>query len=240
VGVVLALFVLPRAGTQTATPRVGTAAPTAVAGQGPPAGTPAGGTAPQSSGLALRTVLDERFASNQRNWPNNPQSTAWFADGAYRLYARRPGDFVAIGVPGIGPLRDVAVTATFRKVGGPPGGGYGIIVRDQGPGPRDGVNQLGRFYIFEVGDRGEFGIWRRDGDRWIDIVPWTRSEAVRPGGEPNQLEVLAFGSQLAFTVNGTRVATQTDATLTEGTVGIFVGGDLNEVVIERLHIIAPS
>jgi hypothetical protein len=102
------------------------------------------------------------------------------------------------------------------------------------------VNQAGRYYVFEVGDRGEVGIWRRDNDRWVDILPWTKSEAVRAGGEANQIEVVAYGPQLAFTVNGTRVATQTDNTLTEGTVGVFAGGDGNEAVVDRFAAIAPS
>lgn len=192
------------------------------------------------SGLPVGTILDEHFATNERRWPDDPQSAAWLAGGAYRLFARRPGDFVAIGVPGLWPLRDVAANATFRKLGGPPGGGYGIIVRDQGPGPRDGLNQVGRFYVLEVGDRGEFGIWRRDLDRWIEIVPWTRTDAVHPGSEPNEVEVLALGSRLVLAANGTRLAMHEDATLSVGTVGIFVGGDLNEVALERLEIIALS
>jgi hypothetical protein len=214
---------------------------TGTAGPGLTPATPgAVGTVPGAA-LNLRTLIDERFGTNQRNWPNNPQSTAWLAsDGTYHLAARQPGQFVAVGAPGVAPVRDVAVTATFRKVGGPPGGGYGVIVRDQGPGPRDGVNQAGRYYVFEVGDRGEVGIWRRENDRWADILAWTKSEAVRTGGEPNQIEVIAYGPQLAFTVNGTRVATQTDNTLTEGTVGVFAGGDGNEAVVDRFAAIAPS
>ena len=41
-------------------------------------------------------MFDERFASNQRNWPNDPQSTAWLAEGTYRLLVRHPGQLVAI------------------------------------------------------------------------------------------------------------------------------------------------
>jgi len=70
----------------------------------------------------------------------------------------------AVGVL-TGQLRDVLVTATFHKADGPPGGGYGIIVRDQGPGSRDGLNQGGHYYVLEVGDSGEVGIWRRDEDQ---------------------------------------------------------------------------
>ncbi|MBA2527863.1 MAG: hypothetical protein H0V18_19090 [Pyrinomonadaceae bacterium] len=188
----------------------------------------------------LRTVLEERFTDNRRGWPHDPQATAWFANGAYRLAVREPRRFVAVGAPIVGPLRDVVVTGTFRKVGGGPGGGYGLIVRDQGPGPRDGINQGGRYYVFEVGDRGELGIWRRDDDHWVDIVSWTSSEIVRPGGATNVLTVQAVGHQLTFLVNGTSVASVVDSVLAEGAVGIFAGGDLNEVVIDRFVVQVPS
>ncbi len=136
-------------------------------------------------------------------------------------------------------LTDGVVTASFRKVGGPPGGGYGIIVRDAGPGPRDGINQRGRYYVLEVGDRGEFGIWRREDDRWVDIIPWTRSGAVRPGGEPNRLSVAAAGTRLVFAVNGAQIAEVTDAAITQGGVGLFAGGDLNDVLVEQVVVSPP-
>jgi hypothetical protein len=187
-----------------------------------------------------RTILTEDFADNSRGWPDDPQATAWVADGGYHLSARHPDRFVAIGAPLTESLRDVIMTATFRKVGGPPGGGYGLIVRDQGPGPRDGITQGGRYYVLEAGDRGELGIWRRDGDRWIELLPWTASAAVRPGDVANELTVQAIGPRLSFVVNGADVASLEDPTLEDGSVGIFVGGDLNEVVLERLIVQTPN
>jgi LPXTG-site transpeptidase (sortase) family protein len=189
---------------------------------------------------ALRTVLDERFADNRRSWPSDPRATAWIADSAYRLFARQPSRFVAVGAPVAEPLRDVVVTGTFRKVGGPPGGGYGLIVRDRTPRRRDGVDQGGRYYVLEAGDRGELGIWRREGDHWVDLVPWSPSAAVRPGDAPNELTVRAFGQEITFLVNGIEVARQADATLPEGGVGIFVGGDFNEVAVDRLVVQVPN
>jgi hypothetical protein len=79
-------------------------------------------------------------------------------------------------------------------------------------------------------------VWRREGDRWIDLVPWTRSDAVRPGGSPNDLMVQAVGSELSFLVNGVRVATVSDTTLPDGGVGVFVGGDFNEVALDHFAV----
>jgi hypothetical protein len=189
---------------------------------------------------ALRTLFDERFADNRRGWPSNPQSTGWLADNAYWLLARQASQFVALGAPLTGSLRDVVVTASFRKVGGPPGGGYGVIVRDQGPGPRDGSSQSGRYYVLETSDRGEVGAWRRENDRWIDLLPWTGSETVRQGAGTNQLTVQAIGQRLTFIVNGTQVASIADDVLAEGGVGVFVGGDFNEVALESFRVEVPQ
>src|SRR5437588_481812 len=71
----------------------------------------------------LRVLLDERYTS-------------------YRLATSEVGQFVAVGIPRAQALGDTVVTGVFHKVGGPPGGGYGLILRDQNPGARDGRNQF--------------------------------------------------------------------------------------------------
>jgi hypothetical protein len=153
-----------------------------------------------------------------------------------RLTADQPGKFVALGAPFGRDLRDVTVSATFRKVGGPPGGGYGLILRDQGPGPRDGQNQTGDFYVLGVGDRGELGMWRRVEDAWIDLLPWTASDAVRPGGAANEITARAQGPRLTLLVNGVEVASELDDTLRQGGVGVFAGGDGNDVMFEGFGV----
>jgi hypothetical protein len=102
--------------------------------------------------------------------------------------------------------------------------------------PLDGVSQGGRYYVLEVGDRGEVGAWRRDDDHWVDLVPWTRSEVVHPGAAPNDLQVIVQGPQLRFLVNNSEVFNVSDGALKQGGVGLFVGGDLNEVVGERFSV----
>jgi hypothetical protein len=143
-------------------------------------------------------------------------------------------------VPGQTDLADVFVSATFRKTAGPSGGGYGLIVRDQQPASRNGVDQSGSYYVFEVSDRGEFGVWQRDGNRWIDLVPWTASTAVRTGGAENQLAVAVVGESMTFLINGTPVTTQSDTKLKSGGVGIFAGGDGDQFLLDRLTVRAPK
>jgi hypothetical protein len=169
-------------------------------------------------------------------WPHSRNGNAWFEDGTYRLSAHQPGAFVAIRAPLGSKMSDVRVSATFRKLGGPPGGGFGLIVRDQGTGGGDGIDQRGRFYVLEVGDKGEIGVWRRDDDRWIDLVAWTPSSAVRPGNAENVVVAHAIGTRLTLLVNDVQVAEVEDAALADGAVGMFTGGDSNVVAVSRFRV----
>jgi len=185
-----------------------------------------------------RVLIAQRLGDPLPNWPNHVGGTAWFGDGGYHLLAREPGQFVAVGVPLAQPVSSATLTAEFQKVGGPAGGGYGLIVRDQSPASeRDGLNQVGQYMVLEVGDRGDVGIWRRNETRWVDVLPWTHSDLVHTDRGLNALVVMLHGNTLRFEVNGEAVADLTyDGVPPQGGVGIFVGGDLNEVVLEWLRI----
>jgi hypothetical protein len=183
-----------------------------------------------------QVLFGQRLVSPVPNWPNNPDGTAWYGSDGYRLYARQSGRFVAVGLPL--SLSSAVLTAQFHKVGGPGGGGYGLIVRDQGSSAeRDGRNQAGQYMVLEVGDRGDAGIWQRNEARWIDVMPWTHSDAVHLDRESNSLVVTVRGNVLRFEVNGQVLADLTyDGIPPQGGVGVFVGGDLNEVVLDSLRI----
>jgi hypothetical protein len=199
-------------------------------------------TAPITTGAAGSTIFDEDFsASTPHTWPNDPRGNARLTDKSYRLAPTQVGQFVAIPAPMTtgDPPQDVIVNATFRKLGGPAGGGYGIVLRDQGPASRDGSSQDGRYYVLEVGDRGEVGMWRRDGDHWVDLMPWQKSEAVKPGLAANELTARATGSRLSLSVNGKEVAVRTDATYASGPPGVFAGGDGNQVAVEHFSVQTP-
>lgn len=194
--------------------------------------------APTLAAIANQLIAVRFAAAPVDNWLENGAYAGW-SNGAYRMRAKDADRFVAVGVPVSQDFSDVIVSATFRKTGGPPGGGYGLIVRANGPGALDGVSQELDGYVLEAGDRGEFGVWRRDGDHWVDLVPWTQSSSVRSGGSPNDLSVKAIGSQLTFTVNDAVLATVDDDTIDTGRVGLFVGGDDNSVALDNFSIELP-
>jgi hypothetical protein len=217
------------------------AAPSAPAPVAPaPAPAPVASAPAAASGPTLHVVRDEDFSSLRQGWVDGTPFT-WLDTLGYHLAARVPTHFVAVGSPGREVLGDTVVSATFHKVGGPAGGGYGLILRDQNPEQRDGADQGGRYYVLEASDVGDVGIWRRENDHWVDLVPWQRAgAAMHPGTASNTLTAQAIGSHLSLIVNGVTVASVDDASLTAGSVGLFAGGDGNEVVVESLRVQAAD
>jgi hypothetical protein len=224
----------PTVAAPTAVPA---AAPTLAPAQPTVAAQPTPSLAPTPSGP--QTVFDERFTSNARNWPSDPQGPAVLSNGTYQISTRQAGQFVAIAAPVPNIFDDVIVSARFHKVGGPLGGGYGVIIRDQGPGPRDGLNQSGNYYVGEIGDKGEVGMWRRSDETWVDLLPWQHSDLVRPDTGTNDISLRAIGNRLTLIVNGSEVASVTDDVLATGAVGVFVGGDGNQVALEQYSVQTP-
>src|SRR5438874_4941159 len=199
-----------------------------------PQATVAPTVAAQASVATSRTLLDEGFSTGAPGWPNAATTSAWWDSLGYHLEPRLAGQHVAIVAPGNPPPANIEVTGLFHKSGGPNGGGYGLILRAQGP--LDGNNQGGRYYVFEVGDRGEVGAWRRDNDRWVDLVPWTKSAAVFAGGAANRFDVRATGSQFTFSVHDIPVAQVTDDTLAACAIGVFAGVHGTHVQVDRFTV----
>lgn len=184
----------------------------------------------------FRVALDDRFDAPKLAWPSDPLIIARRIATGYRITPRLDSDFVAIGAPLGEAFRDVLVGATFRKLGGPENGVYGLLLRDRGPMPRDGRNQTGRFYLGQIDGRGAVSIWRREQDLWFELAAWTQVDAVHTGEASNDVTFESVGGRLTLTVNGQTAATTDDAVLDQGGVGLFVAGGGNDVLIERFVV----
>ncbi|MGI9145011.1 MAG: hypothetical protein ACR2IK_00425 [Chloroflexota bacterium] len=78
---------------------------------------------------------------------------------------------------------------------------------------------------------------------WTDLVPWTPSSTVHAAAVPNELSVQIVDGELTFFVNAEPVARLSSvkiATKPPGRVGIFTGGDLDEVLVTRFRVAALS
>jgi hypothetical protein len=100
------------------------------------------------------------------------------------------------------------------------GDGTVFIAARMGKLVRSGSNEWYPGYRFGYCEGGEFAVIRinADGSR-TPLQDWTVSGIINPHGW-NTLRVVAKGSSLTFSINGTQVAAVTDTTFSRGFVGI--------------------
>jgi hypothetical protein len=112
--------------------------------------------------------------------------------------------------------RNVAVQATVQQTKGQPGNGFGVMCR---------ADASGNGYYFLISSGGYFSI-RNATDAQNDpiaLVDWQRSDAIRQGGEPNELLAVCVNDYLTFSVNGRFLAEVGDDTHNAGELGVALG-----------------
>jgi hypothetical protein len=75
-------------------------------------------------------------------------------------------------------------------------------------------------------------------EKWTELIPYTKSSAVKPGTVGNRLKIVAQGDQLAFYVNGEFLNRITHSELRSGKVGLLIdNGEANgKVAFDNLSI----
>ena len=127
------------------------------------------------------------------------------------------------------PLRVVGASSAFanlqvavdaRLAEGTEGRSIGVACRMNA---RDGTAQF--YALLTVPATGRFALSNFDGYRWVHLVPFQFSEAVRRGNASNHLELTCVGSAIIARINGTEVASAQDGTYGSGYVAVVVERD---------------
>ena len=79
------------------------------------------------------------------------------------------------------------------------------------------------YYWFRMTDSQFFAVSVQKDGQWLNIVDWTRTDAIKPNGV-NQLEVLARETHFIFTINGQVVSEVDDDHFSQGLVGLAIEG----------------
>ncbi|MBN1964549.1 MAG: protein kinase, partial [Anaerolineae bacterium] len=175
-----------------------------------PASSMAGGPVPFDTGFGP----DDEY---NVGWPlSEGVVTRAIVDGFYRFSSRAPGQaHTAIFEPDFYQYSTAIIetTATLTEAS-QPDSGFGLVFRYQ-----DEDN----YYVFAINGRQQVSIWVREAGVWRELRggadDWTVNEVVNPPGEPNLLSVFVHGDTITGSVNGSRVVSVTDDTITAGGVG---------------------
>ncbi len=128
---------------------------------------------------------------------------------------------------------DFYLVAHARNVSGSPGS-YGVVFRQQ---------DVNNFYYFEINDEGSYRLRKRVGD-YIDLIPWTASDAIVRDGGVNSLGVRMVGDKISVYINGKPIANLQDSSFQEGSIGLLAGTGLGvhefHAAFDAVSIEAPK
>jgi hypothetical protein len=111
--------------------------------------------------------------------------------------------------------QDGSLSASVSRLQGPLKNEMGLFCRWKDSG--NGV-------IFAVSGEGDYRLLSKVGGTAIELVPWTRSAAIRTGtGETNTLKLDCNGPQISAAINGVAVQGATDPGPSSGQVGVMAG-----------------
>jgi hypothetical protein len=169
--------------------------------------------------VLLTDSFDNPAAGRLSSQSDDPAVEQGYIEGEYRVrLASSARPFRAVGASSVFANLQVAVDARLAE--GTEARWVGLACRLN---PRNGTAQF--YALLTVPATGQFALSNFDGSRWVHLVPFRSSDAVRRGNASNHLELTCVGSTLIARINGTEVASALDRTYDSGYVAVVVGRD---------------
>jgi predicted nucleic acid-binding Zn ribbon protein len=78
------------------------------------------------------------------------------------------------------------------------------------------------FYSLAINGNGSYAVGKERDGEWIDIVPWTASEALNLQGEVNLIRLVAYGNTFWLYINDQFTTEFTDTDLLSGDIAVHV------------------
>jgi hypothetical protein len=175
-------------------------------------------------------IYEDDFSNRGSGWGEMSVAHGEFSyeDGEYHILVEDTGYINAAWNSGAGPFTDFAVEIDARLVSGPDESGYGLTFRVQ--------NNVD-FYSFMVTGNGYYHLAKHNGE-WVTLQAWTGSDFISEGSSTNHLMVVCRGTQIEVYVNGYHLATITDDSFPDGSVGMvaYASGPDTLVAFDNIEV----
>ena len=178
-------------------------------------------------------VLSDDFASPKWRTGSFQFGEIWYADEEFHMRAKEKMYLVMYAPPEY-TTQNARVRVTARSVDGEsPASGYGLIVH----GEKSSDNALEDYaLLIYTGSDPRYQVVLHKNGLQKTLVPWTRSSTIRPGTNPNQLEIRSQGDELSFYINGRYLTRLTDTENNKrGLAGLYTS-ETGEVAFDDLEI----
>lgn len=178
--------------------------------------TPTETPAPPSN---MYVIFSDSFDSNMQDWPTGTSDGELgthersLSNGKYLWEALAKQGLAMKAFPKVAdPVTDFYLTVDALLDSGPTDSEYGVVFR---------LDDNNNYYSFQANDDQKFSFWLRYNGKWIKLLDWKKTSAIRPG-EVNRIGVLAEGSRFSFFINDQFVGEAEDDRLAVGRVGFYV------------------
>ena len=169
--------------------------------------------------VLLTDSFDNPAAGRLSSQSNDPAVEQGYAGGEYQVrLSSSAKPLLVVGASSVFANLQVAVDARLAE--GTEGRSIGVACRMN---PKDRTAQF--YALLTVPATGRFAVSSYDGYRWVHLVPFQSSEAIRRGNASNHLELTCVGSTIIARINGTEVASTQDGTYASGYAAVVVERD---------------
>lgn len=187
-----------------------------------------------NANASLPTSVTDDFDEQKWSTATSQYGRVWYANGEYHMSSKERTFVVMYAPTNDYSTENATVRVTARSVdGGVPSNGFGLMVHCVQS--RQGQLEDYALLIYPSTEPEYEVIMHKAGNQ-STLVERTKSDAIKPGSEPNELEVRVKGNQLAFYANGKLLTTMTDReNYRRGRVGFYTS-DVFEVAFDDLEI----
>lgn len=187
-----------------------------------------------ANAMTTPASLVDNFSEQKWGAATSPYGRTWYDSGEYHMSSKER-TFVVMYAPSDSyNTENATVKVTARSVdGGVPSAGFGLMVHCV----QSKTRKLGDYaLLIYPSDEPEFEVIMHKEGEQSSLVQKTKSNAIRSGSAPNQLEIRIRGAELSFYANGqllTRI--NDDANFRRGRAGFYTS-DIHEVAFDDLSI----
>lgn len=187
-----------------------------------------------NSNSELPASFTDDFSSTKWGTGDSKFGRFWYADDEYHMSSKEKTYIVMYAPSDDYSTENATVKITARSVDGTaPPFGFGLMIHCA----QSKTKQLEDYalLIYPTDTPQYEVIMHKDGTQ-TSVVPKTPSSAIRPGTNPNQLEVRVKGTDISFYVNGQYLTKITDTeNFRRGRAGLYTS-DTAEVAFDDLEI----
>jgi hypothetical protein len=190
-----------------------------------------GGSTPSPSGGSEDVLIDDDFSAENWNVVTDDRKSITYRGDALNVQVFKPEYFVWTR-PNSDTYRDVHIEATMvNNTGSDDQTAFGFICDQQ-------TDNSDNFYYFAVTPTGDYAIARAVKDK-DDVVlsnnnKWATSDLIAKNAASYRVAADCAEGQLTLYVDGNQIASVSDSTYTEGSVGLLVWSDTDATKTDAL------